>query len=237
MYKYGGCSLIPNIRLKEARVHRGLSQNDLANLLNLPDARTIGRWERGEFFPHPHYRRELCRVFDMSMEELGLIKPLSSPSELETGSPNGAQKGASTLNVLISYAHEDQHLLEELETHLSVLKRQGYIRIWDDLQILPGETWDETFRQRLRSADIFLFLISSDFLASDYAYDEIQYIIGRYRAGNAAAIPIILRPCAWRETPFGQMQALPRSREPVVTKERDRDVAWLEVADGISTCM
>ncbi|HLI69389.1 MAG TPA: NB-ARC domain-containing protein [Ktedonobacteraceae bacterium] len=75
--------LTPNTRLREARERRGLSQSELAEMLDLPDARTIGRWERGESFPHPHYRRELCRVFEMSMDELGLIKQESAPEKQE----------------------------------------------------------------------------------------------------------------------------------------------------------
>jgi predicted ATPase/transcriptional regulator with XRE-family HTH domain len=70
-----GKFITPNHLLQKERQLQGWSQKDLADLLNVPDSRNIGRWERGETFPHPHYRRELCRVFGKSMEELGLLIP------------------------------------------------------------------------------------------------------------------------------------------------------------------
>lgn len=76
-----GKSFTPNSLLQKERQLRGWSQKELADLLNVPDSRNIGRWERGETFPHPHYRRELCRVFDKSMEELGLLASSSAKAE------------------------------------------------------------------------------------------------------------------------------------------------------------
>ncbi|HEV2653891.1 MAG TPA: hypothetical protein VGT82_02995 [Ktedonobacteraceae bacterium] len=36
----------------------------------------------------------------------------------------------SAINVFISYVHEDEALLRQLQTHLSPLKRQGLIATW-----------------------------------------------------------------------------------------------------------
>lgn len=64
----------PNHRLKEAREQRGLAQKDVADLIGLPDSHTVGRWERGESLPQPHYRQKLTQLFGKSVEELGLVK-------------------------------------------------------------------------------------------------------------------------------------------------------------------
>jgi predicted ATPase/Tfp pilus assembly protein PilF/transcriptional regulator with XRE-family HTH domain len=79
----------PNHLLREARERRQWTHKEVAELIGLPDSHTVGRWERGEAFPRSHYRRELCRVFGMSAEELGLDSgrqkkketPLASPAE------------------------------------------------------------------------------------------------------------------------------------------------------------
>ncbi len=68
----------PNVRLKEAREQRGLAHKDVANGIDVPDAHTVGRWERGESFPHPHYRQKLIEFFGKSAEELGLVKTKSN---------------------------------------------------------------------------------------------------------------------------------------------------------------
>lgn len=65
---------IPNHRLRDARRRRGWSLKEVADLIDLPDSRTVGRWERGESFPRPRYRRELGRIFEKSLEELGLLR-------------------------------------------------------------------------------------------------------------------------------------------------------------------
>jgi predicted ATPase/transcriptional regulator with XRE-family HTH domain len=62
----------PNYLLRDARIQRNWTHEEVAELIGLPDSHTVGRWERGVAFPQPRYRRELCRVFEMSAEELGL---------------------------------------------------------------------------------------------------------------------------------------------------------------------
>lgn len=61
-----------NHLLRGARERRHWTYQEVADLIGLPDSHTVGRWERGVAFPQPRYRRELCRVFEMSAEELGL---------------------------------------------------------------------------------------------------------------------------------------------------------------------
>ena len=58
-----GKKRIPNFRLREAREQRGLAHKDVADLIGLPDSHTVGRWERGESFPQPHYRQKLTHLF------------------------------------------------------------------------------------------------------------------------------------------------------------------------------
>jgi predicted ATPase len=96
--------LTPNSLLQKERQLRGWSQRDLADLLTMPDSRNIGRWERGETFPHPHYRRELCRVFGKSMEELGLLAPHTRAETPSLASPNSLPEFAPFWNVPDSFA-------------------------------------------------------------------------------------------------------------------------------------
>jgi len=65
---------VPNFRLRKAREQRGLAHKDVADLIGLPDSHTVGRWERGESFPQPHYRQKLTQLFGKTAEELGLVK-------------------------------------------------------------------------------------------------------------------------------------------------------------------
>lgn len=51
-------------------------------------------------------------------------------------------------------------------------------------------------------------------------------------SGDAVVIPIVLRPCAWMNSPFGKLQALPKGNKPISIYE-DSDLATLEVALAI----
>jgi len=64
-------------------------------------------------------------------------------------------------SVFLSYAHEDEPVLRKLETHLSLLQRQGVISIWYDRQIIPGTNWAEVIDQRLEQASIILLLVQT----------------------------------------------------------------------------
>jgi energy-coupling factor transporter ATP-binding protein EcfA2 len=117
-----------------------------------------------------------------------------------------------------SYAHADEALRDQLETHLSLLQRQGWLSSWYDRALLPGDDWAGQIDSHLTEADIILLLVSADFLASDYCYDvEMTRALERHHQGEARVVPIILRPCDWSSAPFGKLQALPRNAQAITT--------------------
>lgn len=96
--------------------------------------------------------------------------------------------------VFFSYAHEDEALRDKLETHLSLLKRQGVIETWHDRRIGPGDAFGDDIDTALETSDIVLLLVSADFLASDYCHDiEMRRALERHAQGLARVVPIILR--------------------------------------------
>ncbi len=137
------------------------------------------------------------------------------------------------LSVFISYAHEDEPLRQQLEAHLSLLRRQGWIADWHDRQILAGNEWARDIDEHLEMASIILLLISPDFLASDYCYDiEMQRALERHKRSEARVIPIILRPCDWRTSPFSHLQGLPTDGKAVTTWQ-NQDEAFLSIVQGL----
>jgi O-acetyl-ADP-ribose deacetylase (regulator of RNase III) len=140
---------------------------------------------------------------------------------------------AQAVCVFISYAHEDQNLLERLQKHLSPLKRLGVIQEWYDHEIKAGTEWQGEIDAKLDTAQLILLLISPDFMGSHYSYDiEAKRALQRHEDGNARVIPIILRPVLWPDTPFSKLQALPKNGKPVTTWE-NLDSALLDVVEGI----
>ncbi len=139
----------------------------------------------------------------------------------------------STLDVFFSYAHEDEALCDELQTHLAGLERQGLIRTWHDRRIGAGQEWAGEIDAHLDAADLVLLLVSPDFVASDYCWDvETHRALERHAAGQALVIPVVLRPVDFADAPFGQLRVLPRDARPVTSWE-DRDQAFRDVARGL----
>ena len=140
---------------------------------------------------------------------------------------------STPVEVFYSYAHKDETFRNKLETHLSLLQRQGLITAWHDRRILPGADWSQAIDEHLERASVILLLISADFLASDYCYGlEMQRALERHQANEARVIPILLRPVDWNEAPFAHLQALPIGAKPITTW-RNRDAAFTDVAAGI----
>jgi TIR domain/NB-ARC domain len=140
---------------------------------------------------------------------------------------------STPVEIFYSYAHKDEAFRNKLETHLSLLRRQGLITAWHDRHILPGTDWSQAIDEHLERASVILLLISADFLASDYCYGiEMQRALERHQTNEARVIPILLRPVDWNNAPFAHLQALPTGAKPIATW-RNRDAAFTNVAAGI----
>jgi hypothetical protein len=137
------------------------------------------------------------------------------------------------LKIFYSYAHEDEALRLQLEQHLASLKREGLIEEFHDRCIVAGDDWRADIQAHARAADIFLLLVSSAFLASDFIYDvELKMALERHSNGEVIVIPVILREVDWSGAPFAHLQALPQFGKPV-TSWSNIDEAFANIAHGI----
>jgi tetratricopeptide (TPR) repeat protein len=135
--------------------------------------------------------------------------------------------------VFISYSHRDKELRNELEKHLSNLKRQQIIASWYDGDISPGTEWEPQIMEHLRRAQIILLLVSADFMASDFCYSiEMKEAIARHDANRARVIPIVLRPTDLKDSPFTKLKMLPTDAK-AVTRWPTLDDAFEDVVQGI----
>jgi hypothetical protein len=139
------------------------------------------------------------------------------------------------INVFIAYAPEDELLKEQLERHLSVLKRNQLIDVWHDRRIEAGADWSQRISQYLDSSQLILLLISPDFLASDYLYQtELKAALKKHFARRATVIPVLLRPCVWQMQELEMLNALPDNQEAVTSKAwESTDAAFEHVTEHI----
>ena len=140
-------------------------------------------------------------------------------------------------SLFFSYSHKDEALRDQLAVQLAGLSRLGLITSWHDRRILPGSVLDDEIDSHLAEADIVLLLISPDFIASDYCYNrEMQVALQRAEEKKTGVLPIILRPCDWKELPIGRYLAAPTDGRPV-TKWPNLDEAFLNVVEAIKVAL
>lgn len=144
------------------------------------------------------------------------------------------EKPDNKVLVFYSYSHKDKRFRDDLSTSLAILRRKGAIEEWYDRKIVAGSQWADEIDDHLDAAQLILFLVSRDFIASEYCYGkEMTRAIERHNQRRARIIPIIIRPWDFSGTPFATLQALPTDAR-AVTVWPNRDKAWLDVLDGIS---
>lgn len=138
------------------------------------------------------------------------------------------------MRTFISYSHRDENALDRLCVHLTTLKRDGYITEWSDRMILAGDDLDDTIEKELENADIFLLLVSPDFIASDYCVGrEMRRALERHKNGQARVVPIIVEPCDWKSMDnLCQLRAIPKDGRPISKWPNPND-AYLDIAQEL----
>jgi hypothetical protein len=141
-------------------------------------------------------------------------------------------------HVFYSYSHADARMLERLRTHLAMLRRHGLITEWYDRNIEAGTEWRDEIAQELEAADVIVLLVSADFLASDFCYEEeMLRAIERAEQGETTIIAVLLRPVdGWESSPFAKFQLVPRNARPI-TRWSNVDEAYSNIAASIRSVL
>ena len=139
-----------------------------------------------------------------------------------------------SVQLFYSYSHRDARFRNAMENSLALLKQNNLLQDWSDQQILPGKSISSEVRERMRQADIVVFLLSPDFIASDECRYEWEYAKGLGSNGKILfRIPIIVRDCPWLDfLGSDDLKALPTDGSPVA-HFNDQDEAWQQVYEGI----
>ena len=136
-------------------------------------------------------------------------------------------------SVFISYSHADSQWLRLLNTHLKPLTRDQKLEIWSDQKIRKGERWRDRIRRQMAMARVGIFLVSADFLASDFIHaEELPPLLKAANQEGATLLTIIVRPCggAFQDSPLSQLQAMNGPQTPLSGLTRtQREQVMVEV--------
>ena len=91
--------------------------------------------------------------------------------------PGGTMK-VRPVRMFVSYSHENAAWCKRLLPVLKVKANVDTLQPWHDTELKAGDRWDKEIRAELKRMDIFLCLVSVQFLASDYI-QEVELPIAK----------------------------------------------------------
>lgn len=137
------------------------------------------------------------------------------------------------LKMFVSYSHLDLSYKNSFLDHIAPLVRRGLIEVWSDSAMLAGDNFENGIQLALDASDIFVGLISSNYVASDFCFNiELAQALERQSQETICVIPVIVKSVNWKNLGFDKTIALPDDAIPISLAE-DRDLAWTQVAKGI----
>ncbi|HEY6231409.1 MAG TPA: COR domain-containing protein [Pyrinomonadaceae bacterium] len=173
-----------------------------------------GAWTELELLREAARNEEATRTERMADGVTVMVDVKQTLRDVE--SPEASMPGNNRMPLFICYAHANERTVKQLIPNLKVLARRGYIEAWRDTDLVPGEDWDETIKDRLSNAQIILFMVSTDFLASKYITEQERPLaFALMKEKKALVIPILLSPCSWREEDFARLEKLPRKDDVI----------------------
>jgi len=139
--------------------------------------------------------------------------------------------------IFISYSHADKDpWLKRLQTYLKPLEKEGIIHRWDDTLIEPGQNWFNEIKRALASAKVVIFLVSADFLASDFISEkELPDLLNAAEKRGTTIIPVIVNPCRFLKTKgLADFQAVNDPLKPLVNLTKgEQDAVFERVANQV----
>lgn len=136
---------------------------------------------------------------------------------------------------------------DQLMSHLEIMAFPGLNIEWLDGEIDAGGEKEREILDHLQKAQVILLLVSVDYLTPlKKSYKdknksnielEMTEAVERHTRGDARVIPVILRQCAWRDTPFfAKLQVVPEDEVPInkrANRSDQRDQVYYDAALAI----
>ena len=143
-----------------------------------------------------------------------------------------ASQRRTKLKLFYSYCHIDETFREEIGKSLAPLRNSARIEEWHDRRITAGASIHAEIDKHIRDSDIILLLLSPDYLASKECVAEMRTAMDLRSHNGTCVIPILVRPCGWKDYNIRDLRAVPTDALPVVEWE-SRDRAYLDIYENI----
>ena len=137
------------------------------------------------------------------------------------------------LHIFCSHADEDSQHAKQFEKHLVPWQRSGLVKYYDRGTLNAGEDL-ESRRHFVEQAQLTLILVSADYLANDFSYQEMEWALARHKEGSQV-LPVLVRASNWEASPLSHFRLQPYGPGgplPIVAWTHHDD-AWMRVISSI----
>ena len=110
-----------------------------------------------------------------------------------------------------------------LKSKLSYLERNRKISYWSDSKIKPGERWLDEIDKAMNRSKIAVFLVSANFLNSDFCMDhEVPNMFRLAKEHGVLILWIAVTHIVYEETIFATYQSILDPKNPLSKMRKER---------------
>jgi len=195
--------LVKAVRGYLARIHQDLPEpraKEFQELSDLPDEfREVRQMKTDE-------RRGLPIMVETNEGDVEK-NPTTELNYTSAERPRKSKK--RPLRVFLSYAHDDKRQQGLFRKNLIALESDGYITFWDDPNIKPDMEWRSEIDRELESMDIFVGLLTTNFVASKFIQRvEFKRAMERRKDGTTGMWLVLVDDRRIEGTKFENIQVL-----------------------------
>jgi len=118
--------------------------------------------------------------------------------------------------VFISYCHADKEWLTKLKMFLRPMEDQGLLQVWDDTEIRPGARWADEIKAALDGARIAVFLVTQNFLNSDFIRErELPSLLKNAQDRGCLIFWVAVSASTVDDSEIGRFQAANDPQQPL----------------------
>jgi hypothetical protein len=99
------------------------------------------------------------------------------------------------VELFVSYSHRNAVWLDRLKPLLQFEHCRDSAYHWDDQKMNAGDRWDKEIKAALEQMDVFVCLVSTEFLTSGYIRSvELPLALKREKRKEIQIVPIVIYP-------------------------------------------
>ena len=159
------------------------------------------------FVHHPEHERRICQLLGLRTEAEKLVEAALASAQAAAGSA----RSTPNMRAFISYSHVEREYGVQTKRVLDEVEIEAFLA-HEDLEV--SDEWRERILDELQRCDLFVPLLSVNFLSSKWAPQEVGFIISRPE--------VVIAPLSIDGTiPFGFLSHLQSRRIPTegITRE------------------